>query len=206
MTTPTVRMLADDPGLGLRLLAGAAAADRAVAAAPTTDLDQPARYLLPGELVLTNGLWTEHVDGATWAADVATAGAAAIGFGLADHHRQGPAALLAACEELGLPLLEVPEDLSFSLIAAAVADGGLEPTGLRVQLSRTRRLVQRLGAGGGHAALLDFLRQETRLDVWLVGPGGRPLDGCDPAPDAELARRAARAARRGELPAAVADT
>src|SRR6185295_17887447 len=75
----------------------------------------------------------------------------------------------------------------------------------RLQLSRTRRLLQRLGAGGGHAALLDFLRRETRLPVWLAGPGGRPPGGCDPAPDPELARSAARAARRGELPAAVGD-
>ena len=197
-------MLADDNALGLRLLAGARAADRTVAGAHTTDLDQPARYLLPGELVLTNGLWTEHVDGATWAADVAAAGAAAIGFGLADHHPEVPADLRAACEELGLPLLEVPEDLSFSLIAAAAVEGS-DPSGLRLQLSRTRRLLQRLGAGGGHAALLDFLRRETRLPVWLAGPGGRPPAGCDPVPDPELARHAARAARRGELPAAVGD-
>jgi Fe2+ transport system protein FeoA len=74
-----------------------------------------------------------------------------------------------------------------------------------VHLSRTRRLLQRLGAGGGHAALLDFLRHETRLEVWLVGPGGRPADGCDPTPDGELARAAARAARRGELPAPIGD-
>ena len=147
--------------------------------------------------MLTNGLWTEHVDGATWAADVAAAGAAAIGFGLADHHPEVPADLRAACEELGLPLLEVPEDLSFSMIAAAAVDGG-DPSGLRLQLSRTRRLLQRLGAGGGHAALLDFLRRETRLPVWLAGPGGRPPDGCDPVPDPELARarRARRPARR----------
>jgi purine catabolism regulator len=205
MSTFTVRTLADDPALGLRLLAGAAAADRGVQGAHTTDLDRPARYLLPGELVLTNGLWTEHVDGATWAREVATAGAAAIGFGLADHHPEVPAEMVGACEALGLPLLEVPEDLSFSLIAAAV-DGGRDLSGLRLQLSRTRRLLQRLGAGGGHAALLDFLRHETRLDVWLVGPGGRPLDDCGPAPpDPELARLAARAARRGELPAAIGE-
>jgi len=197
-------MLAEDPALGLRLLAGAGAADCAVAGAHTTDLDQPARYLLPGELVLTNGLWTEHVDGATWANDVATAGAAAIGFGLADHHPEVPADLCAACEALGMPLLEVPEDLSFSMIAAVAADGG-DPSGLRLQLSRTRRLLQRLGAGGGHAALLDFLRQETRLAVWLVGPGGRAPDRCDPVPDDEVARQAARAARRGELPAAIGE-
>ena len=90
------------------------------------------------------------------------------------------------------------------MIAAAAVEGG-DPSGLRLQLSRTRRLLQRLGAGGGHAALLDFLRRETRLPVWLVGPGGRSLEGCDPVPDAELARSAARAARRGELPAAIGE-
>src|SRR5215218_11181237 len=205
MSTPTVRMLADDPALGLRLLAGARAADRAVAGAHTTDLDQPARYLLPDELVLTNGLWTDHVDGATWAADVAAAGAAAIGFGLADHHPAVPDDLRAACEELGLPLLEVPEDLSFSMIAAAAVEGR-DPSGLRLQLSRTRRLLQRLGAGGGHAALLDFLRHETRLPAWLVGPGGRVIDAGPSEPDPELARQAARAARRGELPAVIGET
>ena len=200
MSTPTVRMLADDPGLGLRLLTGAASAGGEVAGAHTTDLDHPARYLLPGELVLTNGLWTEHVDGAAWAAEVATAGAAAIGFGLADHHPEVPGGLLTACEELGLPLLEVPEDLSFSMIVAAAADD----TGVRLQLSRTRRLLQRLGAGGGHAALLDFLRQRDLAST--CGWSGRAAcRSASAAPDAELARSAARAARRGELPAAIGD-
>src|SRR4051794_13232866 len=200
----TVRTLAEDPALGLRLLAGAGAADRTIEGAHTSDLDHPARYLLPGELVLTNGLWTEHVDGDRWAAEVNTAGAAAIGFGLADHHPAVPDDLRAACETLGLPLLEVPEDLSFSLIASAV-EGGRDPSGLRLQLSRTRRLLQRLGAGGGYAALLDFLRHETRLPAWLVGPGGLPLAAGGAAPDHELARAAARAARRGELPAAIGE-
>src|SRR3954454_17433594 len=108
MSTPTVRKLADDPALGLRLLAGAGAADRTIEGAHTSDLDHPARYLLPGELVLTNGLWTENVDGDRWAAEVNTAGAAAVGFGLADHHPAVPDDLRAACETLGLPLLEVP--------------------------------------------------------------------------------------------------
>src|SRR3954454_9731231 len=205
MSTPTVRKLADDPALGLRLLAGAGAADRTIEGAHTSDLDHPARYLLPGELVLTNGLWTENVDGDRWAAEVNTAGAAAIGFGLADHHPAVPQDLRAACEALGLPLLEVPEDLSFSLIASAV-EGGRDPSGLRLQLSRTRRLLQRLGAGGGYAALLDFLRHEPRLPAWLIGPGGLPLAPGGPPPDPDLARAAARAARRGALPDAIGDT
>jgi purine catabolism regulator len=204
MSELTVRTLAEDPALGLRLLAGDRAADRAVHGAHTTDLDHPSRYLLPGEVVLTNGLWVGRVDAADWARDVATAGAAAIGFGLAELHPEVPAALRTACDALALPLLEVPEDLSFSHIADAVS-GARDPSGLRLQLSRTRRLLQRLGAGGGHAALLDFLRHETRLPVWLVGPGGRTMVEDGAPPDAELARRAARAARRGELPGPIGE-
>src|SRR4051794_41967845 len=85
----TVRTLAEDPALGLRLLAGAAAADRTIEGAHTSDLDHPARYLLPGELVLTNGLWTEHVDGDRWAAEVNTAGGGGGGLGVAAHPPAG---------------------------------------------------------------------------------------------------------------------
>jgi hypothetical protein len=135
---------------------------------------------------------------------VASAGASAIGFGLAELHPQVPPALIAACEELALPLLAVPEELSFSLIADVV-NGARDTSGLRLQLSRTRRLLQRLGTGGGHAALLDFLRHETKLPVWLVGPGGRLVVEGGAPPDPDLARRAARAARRGELPGAIGE-
>ncbi len=205
MSDLSVRTLADDPALGLRLLAGAPAAGRGVRSAHTSDLDRPARYLLPGELVLTNGLWLGRVGSADWAAEVASAGAAAIGFGLSATAPAVPPELVAACETLGLPLLEVPEALSFSHIADAVS-AALDPSGLRLQLSRTRRLLQRLGAGGGHATLLDFLRHETGLRVWLVGPGGRPVVADETPPDPEPARRAARASRRGELPCAVGET
>ena len=206
MSTPTVRMLADDPALGLRLLAGAAAADRDGRAARTpTDLDQP---------------------GALPAARASSCSPTGCGPSTSTARRGRPRSrrpapwpsasgsptttprcrptCSRACEELGLPLLEVPEELSFSMIAAVAADGG-DPSGLRLQLSRTRRLLQRLGAGGGHAALLDFLRQETRLAVWLVGPGGRRRTLRPRCPTPSVARQAARAARRGELPAAIGE-
>ena len=166
-------MLADDPALGLRLLAGAAEMDREVAGAHTTDLDHPARYLLPGELVLTNGLWTEHVGGAAWAAEVGTAGAAAIGFGLADHHPAVPPDLLAACQETGLLLLEVPEEL---WLPRHRGRGSRRRRGPRLQLLKRRCLLQRLGAGGGDAVTRctsapgDPVRRLVRRAWW---PGDR---------------------------------
>ena len=166
------------------------------------DLDRPARYLLPGELVLTNGLWAERVDGATgparWPPPARRPSASA-----SSTPPRLPDGLVAACEALGLPLLEVPEDLPFSLIAAAAAGG--DPSGLRLQLSRTRRLLQRLGGGGGHVALLDFVCHETGLPAWLVGPGGRAVCDGRARARARAGPPAARAAYRGELPAAISD-
>lgn len=226
----TLRTLAENPALALRVVAAADGLDAVVRGTHTSDLDRPARYLLPGELVLTNGLWEHQVDGGAWARDVHAAGACGIGFGLAQEHPAPPPALVAACEELRLPLLEIAEELSFAEVAGAVADAH-DGSDLRTQLSRTRRLLQRMAADGGHAALLDFLRVETRLPVWLVGPGGRPLGdgggasarggasgrgtgergasgrGGAPSPAGwpgdEVAREAARALRRNRLPGAI---
>jgi DNA-binding PucR family transcriptional regulator len=74
---------------------------------------------------------------------------------------------------------------------------------VRLQLMRLRRLLEELARGEGYGAVVELLRRETRLQVWLVGPGGHSLTG-DAPPKGDAARVAARAARRGDLPCAVA--
>ncbi|MYW18021.1 PucR family transcriptional regulator, partial [Streptomyces sp. SID2955] len=51
---------------------------------------------------------------------IVAAGGAALGFGVAPVHDTVPAALVAACDRLGLPLLEVPPQTTFSGVARAV--------------------------------------------------------------------------------------
>ncbi|WP_320669365.1 helix-turn-helix domain-containing protein [Patulibacter defluvii] len=205
MPLPSVGDLVSEPELPLRQIAGTAARSRPVRSVHVTDLTQPGRYLLPGELVLTNGLWAGKVDVRAWVDEVARAGAAAVGFGLGTPHQQLPDGLHAACDAHGLPLLEVPESLSFARIQSVVAErlARDEQAILRRHLDRTRELLLRLAEGGGHDGLVSLLQRETGHAAALVGPGGRLLAHAGLRPTREQALAAVRAARSGELPAAV---
>ena len=203
MSSCTVATLTSDPALRLRVLVDAGSLDRLVRGVHVSDLEHPARYVLPGELLLTNGLWLERVDPLAWVHEALAAGAAAIGYGAGEGGPNAPAALVDACRELQIGLLEVPADLSFSVIGECVLERNRTPdASVRLQLMRVRRLLQELARGEGHGAAVELLRRETRLPVWLVGPGGRVLAGENP-PGTGVLRAASRAARRGDLPCAL---
>jgi PucR family transcriptional regulator, purine catabolism regulatory protein len=199
----TVAQVAAEPALRLRVLVDPGSLDGLVRGAHISDLERPGRYVLPGEFVLTNGLWVDHAEAERWIADVHSAGAIAVGFGVCERIPEVPEAVLEACRAAALPLLEVPEDVSFSALSECIqihnASAGAAS---RLQLLRVRRLLHELARGEGHAAVLDLLRRETRLPVWLVGPGGRSLTD-DVLPDPSAAAAAARAARRDRLPCAL---
>lgn len=202
----SVRELVAEQSLGLKLIAGAQNAGTTIRSAHTSDLDHPGRYVLPGELILTNGLWLGRVRPVEWADEVRLAGAAAIGFGLGLDQPAVPVELIQWCDGLGVPLLEVPEELSFTLISEHVHTcvKGDEASTLRQQLLRTRRMLLRLADGGGYRSLLDVLARETDLTAAFVGPGGRILAATrDDWPERSLALRAAQAALRGSLPYAI---
>lgn len=103
------------PDLGLRQVAGPSAADRDVRVqwVHTSEMEDPFPYLLGGELLLTAGVHFASAAGAgayldRYVARTVEAEAAALGFGLAPVHDETPAALVAACDRHGLPLVEVP--------------------------------------------------------------------------------------------------
>ena len=203
----TIRDLAADLRLGLCLRAPDGGDESRVESAHTSDLPHPARYVLPGELVLTNGLWLDEVAPEEWISEVKEAGAVGIGFGLSSEHPAVPERVVAACAASGLPLIEVPEDLSFSLVSEHVHERttGGATAGLRRQVLRTRRLVERLASGGGHESLLELLGAETGLAASFVGPGGRIIAAAGVEPEPETARLASLAALRRELPCTIAD-
>ena len=198
----TVAKLAANPSLRLRVLGPSDKLEGLVRGVHVSDLEHPARYVLPGELVLTNGLWLDTVDAATWIREVREAGSSAVAFGLRARGDEVPEAVVAACASHDVPLLEAPDDLSFSAIAELVREYDGEDGHARVQLLRLRRLLGDLARGEGHEAVLELLRRETRLQVWLIGPGGKSLTA-EPCRDPAAARDAARAARQGALPCAV---
>ncbi len=203
MSFCTLGKLAADQSLGLRLLVETGQLDEALRGVHGSDLEHPAQYVLPGELLLTNGLWLGHADPREWVQEARAAGAVAIGYGVSNFSTVVPDELVNACRELEVALVEVPEDMSFSTIGERILEHNhTQVAAVRLQLTRLRKLLQDLARGEGHGAVLELLRRETRLDVWLVGPGGRSLTA-DKPPDEDAARAAARAARGGELPCAI---
>jgi sugar diacid utilization regulator len=204
MSSCTVAALAADASLRLRVLVDAGNHDRLLRGVHVSDLDHPAQYAFPGELLLTNGLWLTTTEPRDWVAEARAAGVVAIGYGVGEMGSVTPAGVVDACRDAGLALVEVPADLPFSAIGECVMERNRAPDAtVRLQLMRLRRLLEELARGEGYGAVVDLLRRETRLPVWLVGPDGHSLTD-DAPPDPEAARTAARAARRGDLPCAVA--
>ncbi|WP_299527640.1 PucR family transcriptional regulator [uncultured Streptomyces sp.] len=102
--------------LGLRLIAGPDEAS--LQWVHVTEMADPYPYLLGGELVLSAGVLL--TDPATYVSRLVEAGAAALGFGLRPVHETVPPELVAACERLGLPLLEVPPGTTFAATGRAI--------------------------------------------------------------------------------------
>jgi PucR family transcriptional regulator, purine catabolism regulatory protein len=198
----TVGQLATDPDLRMRLLVEDGAASRPIRSVHTTDLAHPFRYVLPRELVLTNGLWVSEVTADEWVEEVTAAGAAAVGFGLSERHESVPEALVMVCRGNQLPLLEIPADLLFTRIGERVA--GATQAGqdewMRHQLVRTRQLVLALRRGEGYSGLLSVLYRETGLSAAFVSPSGQIYAHVGSLPNRETLRAALAARRSGHLP------
>ncbi|MFJ9947217.1 PucR family transcriptional regulator [Kitasatospora sp. NPDC091207] len=95
---------------------------RQVAGISSTDLQDPARYLQPGELVLTGLVWWQPADGSgalRFATALRSAGVAALLAGEGTHGSV-PDSLVDACRTHGIPLLAVPAGVSFRAVTDRV--------------------------------------------------------------------------------------
>jgi len=177
----TVADLVAYPGLGLRPADGGPAADApALRWVATSELADPTPYLEGGELLLTTGLGTRGWS-REWAAYVdrlVDAGAAALGLGTGLTHDRLPDALVAACRERGLVLLEVPRETPFVAVSRAAADllQDQEAVSTRLALDLQRRLT-RAALGLDLRPLLERLAQLLGAAVALVHRGGEPAEG-----------------------------
>ena len=120
----TVAELVADPNLGLELVAGRVNADREIDAAAVSELADAGSWLHGGELLLTIGLLMPDslAVAACYLADLDAAGVRAFGLGLGSQlpHQAAPTRLVTAADEIGMPLLTVPEPVPFIAVTEAV--------------------------------------------------------------------------------------
>ncbi|GAA0664459.1 PucR family transcriptional regulator [Kitasatospora atroaurantiaca] len=205
LDTPSIPLsaLLSRTDLGLRQVAGPRQGDVPIQWVHTSEMADPAPYLLGGELLLTSGIFFGEEGGAAfdhdrYVARAVEAGAAALGFGVAPVHDRVPEVLVEACERHGLPLVEIPPPTPFVAVSRALWLALAEAR--HRELRRVTEAQQALATAASRpdplAAVLR--RLAAALDAWVVllDADGRELHAAGPRPDepvpAELAALAAR--------------
>ncbi len=174
------------PALRLTLLTGDDGLDRPVTQVFVTDLPDPRRYLCGGEVVLTGLMWRRGAtDAENFVRACATARVAAIGAGHAALGRV-PADLVEACRRHGVPLFEVPVEVSFREVIEAFAPSVWKQraNGLATVLGRQRGVVAAMTAGARLPDLLPAIAADLGVRCWLLSPAGRRIAGTAPLPAA----------------------
>jgi purine catabolism regulator len=100
--------------LDLRLVAGAAGAEKPVRWVHISELFDPTPWLSGGELLLTTGMALEQPDQQReYVARLASHGLSGLGYGTGFAHDKLPPAMVETAEELGFALFEVPYEVPF---------------------------------------------------------------------------------------------
>ena len=181
----TVAELVADPNLGLELVAGRVNADREIDAAAVSELVDAGSWLHGGELLLTIGLlMSKTLAGCrSYLADLDAAGVRAVGLGLGSQlpHQAAPTRLVTAADEIGMPLLTVPEPVPFIAVTEAVFAhlARAERKVLEWAVESQRALTAAAVTPGGLLGPLDAYRRATGRTVVVVDLLGRVLTESD---------------------------
>lgn len=190
----TVAELVSDPELGLRLVAGRTGADREIEAAAVSELARPGSWLQGGELLLTIGLvLPDTVEGCRdYLADLDAAGVRAVGLGLGAElpHQGAPDRLVTAAEEIGMPLITVPDPVPFIAVTKAVFAhrARAERRELEWALQTQRALTAAAVTPGGLLGILAAHRAATGRTGVVIDLLGRVLAETDSGGEGLVAR------------------
>ena len=187
-----LRDLVDAPRLRLRLLLEPQGAlDRPVRRALTTDLLEPTRYLSGGELVLTGLNWRRSAaDSETFVRSLVDGGAIALAAGDA-LLGSVPEDLVEACRRHGLPLLEVPEEISFADLVEHCAAATGSPAGARMSASlvRQREMLSAIASGRTLDEVAARVSAGTGRSVRVLTTTGRSVvPGREPLAETDVDR------------------
>lgn len=179
----TVAWLVRQTRLGLNVVAGARHVDREILWAHAIELADPGPYLSGGELVMTTGInvGKDRRAQSGYVTRLVTANAAALAFDTGTSYQHVPPGIIAAGDELGMPVLQVPASTPFIAITRAVID--------RInadQLKSVQRTVDeqeslaRATLRGGVPAVVSALAQALDATVAAMSPAGRVLAAAGP--------------------------
>ncbi|MER6566557.1 PucR family transcriptional regulator [Streptomyces sp. NPDC001093] len=121
---PTLASLVHHSALKLTVRAGEDRLDVPVRWAHVSELADPVPYMEGGELLLITALKLDAEDPEAmrrYVKRLAGAGVVGLGFAVGVNYEHIPAALVDACRQEGLPLLEVPRRTPFLAISKAVS-------------------------------------------------------------------------------------
>lgn len=170
-----VRWVVEQSDLHLRLLAGSAGVGREVSLVLTTELANPAEWLSGGEMVLTTGisLPASGRGRRRYLQLLAESGVAAVGFGTGLTFDAVPDEVVAAAEELGLPLIEVPLRTPFAAVVQRVGSriAELEYDAV-LRASRAQPRITRAVVGEGPRGVAAELARALKAAVVVLDPTG----------------------------------
>ncbi|MUL65467.1 PucR family transcriptional regulator [Mycobacterium sp. CBMA 234] len=174
MTVP-VRWVLDQADLRTRLLGGADGVSREISLVLTTELADPAEWLSGGELVLTTGIGlpTSAPDRRRYLKLLNESGVAGVGFGIGLTFPKVPDEVVAAAEELGLPLLEIPLRTPFAAVVQRVSShlAALQYDAV-LRASRAQPRITRAVVSGGPQEVAAELGRALRASVVVLDPAG----------------------------------
>ncbi|MBJ7339463.1 PucR family transcriptional regulator [Mycolicibacterium sp.] len=193
----TVGDIVADSSLNLQVVAGAEGLDREVGSAHVSELTSPGDWLRGGELLMTVGLLVPMNRSACHAylSECAAAGVAAVALGLGHGlpYQECPDALRAAAQDVGVPLLIVPDETPFIAVTKWVFEtiAAQERADLQSAMEINRRLTAVATSAAPLQALLSAWAEASDTPCVVCDSGGR-LMAATPGTDAAVVEQACR--------------
>lgn len=160
----------------LNVISGDSQLSRSVRWVHVSEHVDPAPWISGGELVLTTGYNLSDEERQRRFVDrLAECGVAGLGFGVGFEHEEVPAAVVEESEELGLPLIRVPYDMSFISIIEDASAALLEERNESLRRSQKiqTQLEKELIGGAGPERILQILSTETQGSACIIDESGQ---------------------------------
>ena len=174
----TVATLLGTASLELTLHTRGAPVDRPVSWVHVSELADPTPFLEGGELLLTTGLALTPDMAADYVRRLAGAGVVGLGLGTGLTHARVPPELLAAADEHGLAVLEVPRQTPFIALSRTVSSAlAAEEYAAVTRTSTVQRELTRAAVGpGAPGTVVDRLARHLGGWALLLDAAGTPLE------------------------------